>query len=95
MKKCIVFLAAIALAGSAPAALKPGDSLTPYTIKNVENGKEYIITMHGKPVARITGVRESARQTIRETIDALMDFRKDHKATHAEIHEWVKEGRRF
>ena len=64
-------------------------------IDNVENGKEYIITRHGKPVARITGARESVRQTIRETIDALMDFRKDHKATHAEIHEWVKEGRRF
>jgi hypothetical protein len=41
MKKIILMLAALSLAGIAPAALKPGDSLTPYTIKNVENGKEY------------------------------------------------------
>lgn len=54
MKKCIALLAAIALAGSAPAALKPGDSLTPYTIKNVENGKEYCqVCAYGTKTAKI------------------------------------------
>jgi hypothetical protein len=41
MKKIVLLLAAISLAGMAQAALKPGDSLTPYDIKNVETGKEY------------------------------------------------------
>jgi hypothetical protein len=54
MKKFVLSLAAISLAGIASAALKPGDSLTPYTIKNVENGKEYCqVCAYGSKTAKI------------------------------------------
>ncbi len=41
MKKLALFLAVVSLAALTPAALKPGDNLTPYTIHNVATGKEY------------------------------------------------------
>ena len=41
MKRIATLLATLSVAGFAHAGLKPGDSLTPYEIKNVENGKEY------------------------------------------------------
>ena len=54
MKKILLMLAATSLAGLASAALKPGDSLTPYTIKNVENGKEYCqVCAYGAKAAKI------------------------------------------
>ena len=54
MKKIAILLAAISLAGIAQAALKPGDSLTPYTIKNVETGKDYCqVCAYGAKTAKI------------------------------------------
>ncbi len=41
MKKTLLILAAVSFVSLAQAALKPGDSLTPYTIHNVATGKEY------------------------------------------------------
>jgi hypothetical protein len=41
MKKIAFVIASIAVAGWAQAALKPGDSLSPYEIQNVDTGKQY------------------------------------------------------
>jgi hypothetical protein len=41
MKKTLLLAVTLSLAGFAQAALKPGDSLSPYEIKNVSSGKEY------------------------------------------------------
>jgi hypothetical protein len=41
MKTLALALASLFVATMAQAGLKPGDSLTPYEIKNVSNGKEY------------------------------------------------------
>lgn len=41
MKKIVTLFAAVALVGIANASLKPGDSLTPYEIKNAETGQQY------------------------------------------------------
>src|SRR5690349_16628884 len=41
MKKIIFLIAALSFAGWAQASLKPGDSLSPYEVKNVDSGKEY------------------------------------------------------
>ena len=47
-------MATVSVAGVASAALKPGDSLTPYTIKNVANGKEYCqVCAYGAKAAKI------------------------------------------
>jgi prevent-host-death family protein len=64
-------------------------------IDGVEHGGEYVITRHGKPVARLVGAKVSDRQVIEETIDALLEFRKGRKADQKEIKEWMMEGRRF
>jgi hypothetical protein len=54
IKKIVLLLAAVSLAGIAQAALKPGDNLTPYTIKNVETGKEYCqVCAYGAKAAKI------------------------------------------
>ena len=41
MKKIALLLTALSFASLAQASLKPGDSLTPYTIHNVATDKEY------------------------------------------------------
>ncbi len=41
MKKIALLLFTVSVASLSQAALKPGDSLTPYTIHNVSTGKEY------------------------------------------------------
>jgi hypothetical protein len=41
MKKIATLFASVALVGVASASLKPGDSLTPYEIKNTETGRQY------------------------------------------------------
>jgi len=41
MNKFAIFVATLSMAGFANAALKPGDSISPYEVKNVESGKEY------------------------------------------------------
>jgi hypothetical protein len=41
MKKISLLLLTVSVAGLSHAALKPGDSLTPYTIHNVSTDKEY------------------------------------------------------
>jgi len=41
MKKIATLFASIVLVGAASASLKPGDSLTPYEIKNTETGRQY------------------------------------------------------
>ena len=41
MKRTYIALATVCLASLTFAGLKPGDNLTPYTIENVETGKQY------------------------------------------------------
>lgn len=41
MKKLALIVATVSLATLAHAALKPGDSISAYEVKNVETGKEY------------------------------------------------------
>jgi hypothetical protein len=54
MKKIVLMLAAFSFAALSQAALKPGDSLSPYTIHNVSNGKEYCqVCAYGAKPAKI------------------------------------------
>ena len=41
MKKYLVLLSSLMMAGIAQAALQPGDHISPYTIQNVATGEEY------------------------------------------------------
>ncbi|MDB6022621.1 MAG: hypothetical protein JWQ04_2478 [Pedosphaera sp.] len=56
MKKAALLLAALSFsfASLSQAALKPGDSLTPYTIHNVSTGKEYCqVCAYGAKEAKV------------------------------------------
>jgi len=54
MKRIAAMLAALSVAGLAQAGLKPGDSLSPYEIKNVATGKEYCqVCAYGGKAAKI------------------------------------------
>jgi hypothetical protein len=54
MKKIALLLAACLWAGLSHAALRPGDSLTPYTIHNVSTGKEYCqVCAYGAKPAKV------------------------------------------
>lgn len=54
MIRISTLLAALSVAGFAQAGLKPGDSLTPYEVKNVATGKEYCqVCAYGGKAAKI------------------------------------------
>src|SRR5687767_13249471 len=54
MKKLSTLLTIIALTSVAQAALKPGDSLTAYEIKNVDTGKQYCqVCQYGAKAGKI------------------------------------------
>ena len=54
MKKLAILLAVCLSAGLSHAALKPGDSLTPYIIHNVSTGKEYCqVCAYGAKPAKV------------------------------------------
>ncbi|MDB6122820.1 MAG: hypothetical protein JWQ71_1813 [Pedosphaera sp.] len=54
MKQIALILAALSFATLSQAALKPGDSLTPYTIHNVATGKEYCqVCAYGAKPAKV------------------------------------------
>ena len=45
-------------------------------LDRVEAGEEVIITRHGKPVARLVGVRDPDRKRLDESIQQLKEIRK-------------------
>src|SRR3974390_1847840 len=54
MKIVIATLVTVGFVGLAQAALKPGDSLRPYEIKNVSSGKQYCqVCAYGAKAAKI------------------------------------------
>jgi hypothetical protein len=54
MNKIAIIVAVLGLANWAQAALKPGDSLSPYEIHNVNTGKEYCqVCAYGAKAAKI------------------------------------------
>ena len=54
MNKIAVIIATLCMAGWAHAALKPGDSLSPYEVQNVDTGKQYCqVCAYGAKAAKI------------------------------------------
>src|SRR5438128_8495439 len=81
MKSQLIILATIALAGAAQAALKPGDSLSPYEIKNVETGKEYCqVCAYGAKPGKVVAFGKLADEAFwndLKRLQALQDSYKD------------------
>ena len=45
-------------------------------LDRVEAGEEVVITRHGKPVARLVGVRDADRKRLDESFERLKEIRK-------------------
>ena len=62
----------------------------------VERGEEYIVTKHGKPVARIVPsgqVDAASMADARKLIATIKASRKSSNLTDAELREAIEEGR--
>lgn len=61
----------------------------------VERGEEVVITRHGKPVARLTGVDDTARRArAEEAVRHLRELRKGLTLGGITVQELRDEGRR-
>jgi prevent-host-death family protein len=60
-----------------------------------ENGKEIMITKHGRPVAKLVPVETFDRTKAREAIEWLKDFRKKHPLRGLKIKDLINEGRKY
>jgi len=99
MKKIVLTLAALSFVGWAQAALKPGESLSPYEVKNVATGKEYCqVCAYGAKAGKIVAfgkLTDEAFWSDLKRLQALQDKyktlgvfaqvidSKDTKAIHA------------
>lgn len=71
----------------------------PALLARVEEGEEFMITRHGKPVARLTAVEpvpdpERAAR-IDRAIEQLRELRKHNTLDGISARELIEEGRRF
>lgn len=81
MNKIAFALACFALVGSVNAALKPGDSLSPYEVKNVDSGKEYCqVCAYGTKAGKIVAfgkLNDDAFWSDLKQLQALQDSYKN------------------
>ena len=60
-----------------------------------EHGADYIVTRRGKPVAKISPIKQEPEMTRREALEQLMEFRKLYRGKPGSfnIREAIDEGR--
>jgi prevent-host-death family protein len=64
-------------------------------LQRAGEGEEFVITNHGRPVARIIGPPNvSTREERQAAAGRILEFRKRHRLTEGiTLKEWVNEGR--
>jgi hypothetical protein len=81
MKKIVLLAATLSLAGWAHAALKPGDSLSPYEIKNVATGQQYCqVCAYGAKLGKVVAfgkLNDDAFWADLKRLQALQDSYKN------------------
>lgn len=68
-------------------------------VASAERGEEFIITRHGKEVARLVPPARDDRQELEEMVAKTARLREEIRAfsgpvTQAEIRQWIEEDRR-
>ena len=80
MKKIALIIASLSLAGWAHAALKPGDSLSPYEVKNVESGKEYCqVCAYGAKAGKIVAFGKLSDESFWADLKRLQGLQDSYK----------------
>jgi len=66
-------------------------------ISEVERGADYVVTRHGKPVAKIIPIEQKPEMTRQEAIEKLKEMRKLFRGEPGSfnIREAIEEGRRY
>ena len=67
-------------------------------LQKVEAGREFTITRHGKPVAKLTPIThddKASRARCGAAVDALMSMPRARLAKGETIKQLIEEGRRF
>lgn len=67
----------------------------PRLLERVERGETFTITRHGRPVAVLRPVQESAGLTVDEAIDGLRAFRDRRSLGDISIRDLIEAGRRL
>jgi hypothetical protein len=80
MRKILLVLASLSLAGWAHAALKPGDSLSPYEIKNVDTGKQYCqVCAYGAKAGKIVAFGKLNDEAFWSDLKKLQGLQDNYK----------------
>lgn len=69
----------------------------PQLLERVSQGEEFIITRHGKPIARLVpAVPARSRPDVRQVIEELKAFQKGNTLGEGlTVRDLIEEGRRF
>ncbi len=68
----------------------------PQLLERVAHGEEFLITKHGKPVARLVPTTTAKpKPDVRAAVEAMKQFRKGQTLGGLSIREMIEEGRRF
>jgi predicted secreted Zn-dependent protease len=80
MKKIILLTALLSLSGWAHAALKPGDSLSPYEIKNVATGQQYCqVCAYGTKMGKVVAFGKLADESFWSDLKKLQALQDSYK----------------
>lgn len=64
-------------------------------LERVAEGEEFLITKHGKPVARLVPTTVKPKPDVRAAVEAMKQLRKGRTLGGLSIREMIEEGRRF
>jgi prevent-host-death family protein len=65
----------------------------PALLDRVARGEQFIITKHGKPIARLVPIGHSGPDRRREAVEKLKEFAKGH-TLGVPVKQLIEEGRR-
>jgi len=65
----------------------------PALLKRVERGEQFIITKHGRAIARLVPIGRSGPDRRREAVERLMEFSKG-RVLGVPVKQLIEEGRR-
>ncbi len=63
-------------------------------LARVSEGEQFLITRHGRPLARLVPFEQVRTVDLDQTIAAARELRHGRTASPDEIGEWIDEGRR-
>lgn len=64
-------------------------------MKKVKTGKEYLITLHGEPIAKLTPAHIGTRKYDELHRDVLSFRQTLKKGSSSEVKGWITEGRKY